>query len=72
MKLQLFKTVMYHVYIFLFAYSMLYLIWTGATYIFIGGETITPNEVGVVTLALLAWYMTRDFFNNVHSRKVKK
>lgn len=57
-----FKTIIYILFMFLFVFAVLYLMWTGANYLFIENHTPKANTLDVIMIVIIAWYATKDFF----------
>jgi hypothetical protein len=62
MKRLNFKTIIYLLFVFLFVFGVLYLMWTGANYLFIENHSPKANTLDVVMIVIIAWYATKDFF----------
>lgn len=62
MKRLNFKTIMYLLCVFIAAFGVLYLMWTGANYLFIDGNSTKANTLDIVMIAIIAWFATKDTF----------
>lgn len=43
-------------------FGLMYILWTGASYLFINGRTTKANMLDIVMIAIVGWYVTRDIF----------
>lgn len=67
-----FKTIMYLLCVFIAAFGVLYLMWTGANYLFIEGNSTKANTLDVVMIVIIAWYATKDVFFDYYQPRRKR
>jgi len=66
-----FVALFYAVAVFIALFGMIFLMWTGATYLFIE-ETPKANAVDVIVIVIITLYATRDFFfKNYRPNKIR-
>lgn len=57
-----FKAIMYLICTYIASFGMIYLMWTGASYMFIDKALTKANYLDMVMIAVVGWYVTRDVF----------
>lgn len=72
MKRLNFKTIMYLLCVFIAAFGVLYLMWTGANYLFIDGNATKANTLDIVMIAIIAWFTAKDTFLCFHTTRRSK